>query len=133
MTIESLNNEGFAPKDIAEKMELSIQKVNAEIKKIKEVVKTEVVKSKIQTFTAEEYGRYSIANGRTKYGGEKGVKVNTTIEELRAFINSGWKPSMLLEKWQYSEEEMKQLVWALSKAELRDKPIVCNFKQDFFR
>lgn len=87
----------------------------------------------IQTFTAEEYGDYSVAHGRTRYGGEKGVKVKATIEELRAYINSGWKPSMLLEKWQMDEEELKQLTWALARAELRDRQPTINFKQDFFR
>ena len=85
------------------------------------------------TMTQPEYEEYSLAAGRTRYGGEKGVKVNATIEELRAYINSHWTPSMLMEKWQMTEEELKQLVWKLSKAELRDRPIKVNFKNDFFR
>lgn len=85
------------------------------------------------TMTQPEYEEYSLAAGRTRYGGEKGVKVHATIEELRAYINSHWTPSMLMEKWQMDEEELKQLVWKLSKAELRDRPIKVNFKNDFFR
>lgn len=85
------------------------------------------------TMTQPEYEEYSLANGRTRYGGEKGVKVNATIEELRAYINSYWTPSMLMEKWQMTEKELEQLVWKLSRAELRDKPIKVNFKNDFFR
>jgi len=85
------------------------------------------------TMTQPEYEEYSLAAGRTRYGGEKGVKVVATIEELRAYINSHWTPSMLMEKWQMTEKEMTQLVWKLSKAELRDRPIKVNFKNDFFR
>jgi len=136
MTIESLNNEGFTPKEIAEKLELTPQKVGVELKKLKEgdkPKKKDKPEKLFQTFTSVEYEMYSLKNGRTRYGGEKGVKVKATIEELRAFINSGWKPSMLIEKWQFTEKELTQLVWKLSKAELRDKPIACNFKQDFFR
>jgi len=138
MNIESLHKEGFTPTEIAEKMNLTPQKVGVELKKIKKAAEGEqkkevVVSDGIQTFTAEEYAKHSLKNGRTRYGGEKGVKVKATIEELRAFINSGWKPSMLMEKWQFTAKEMEQLVWKLSKAELRDKPIVCNIKQDFFR
>jgi len=93
----------------------------------------EVIIKNSKTYTAEEYGDYSAANGRTRYGNEKGVKVKATIEELRAYINSHWTPKMLMEKWQMNEEELKQLVWKLSRAELRDKPVKVNFKNDFFR
>ena len=135
--VEPLHNEGFSPAEIAEKLTTDEEKVThqAVSKVIKSLEpKQEVVKTTgIQTFTAEEYGDYSVAGGRSRYGGEKGVKVNATIEELRAYINSGWRPSMLLEKWQMSEEELKQLTWALSRAELRDRQPTINYKQDFFR
>lgn len=93
----------------------------------------EVLIKNSKTFTAEEYGDYSVKNGRTRYGNVKGVKVKATIEELRAYINSHWTPSMLMEKWQFTEDELTQLVWKLSRAELRDKPVKVNFKNDFFR
>jgi len=94
----------------------------------------EVIPVKVMlTQSAEEYAEYSVANGRTRQGGERGVKVDATIEMLRAYINSNWKPSMLLEMWQMSEEELKQLTWKLAKAELRDRQPTVNYKQDFFR
>lgn len=99
----------------------------------KKPLEGEVVGSGPVVRTAEEYAEYSLANGRTRFGGEKGVKVEATIEELRALINSKWKPSMIMEKFQIDEEELKQLVWALSKRELRDKPIHFDIKNDFFR
>lgn len=85
------------------------------------------------TRTAAEYAEYSLSQGRTRYGGVKGVKVKATPEELRALINSHWTPSMCMEKWQYTETDLKWLVRELSELELRDKDIICNFKQDFFR
>lgn len=93
----------------------------------------EVITGGVITRTAEEYAEYSLANGRTRYGGEIGVKVEFTSEELRGLINSGWKPSMIKEKYQIDDEELKQAVWALSKKELRDKPIHFDIKNDFFR
>ena len=106
---------------MAEKKEVSIAPIEGE------------VVGNIRVFDAEEYAEYSIANGRTRYGGVKGVKVNATVEELRALINSNWKPSMVMEKWQMDDEELQQLVWALSQKELRDKPIKLDIKNDFFR
>lgn len=139
--IIQMNLEGFKPKEIADKLSTEDEPLThqAVTKIIKDntpkapVVKAEVVPEGIKTFTAEEYGKYSKSKGRTFYGGEKGVKVNATIEELRAYINSNWTPSMLLEKWQMSEEELKQLTWKLAKAELRDREPTINFKRDFFR
>ncbi len=137
--IIQLSNEGFSNKEIAERIgtedePLTYQAVAVIIKANKtETVKAEVVKTGIQTRTAEEYAEYSLSQGRTRYGGEKGVKVVATIEELRALVNSDWKPSMLLEKWQMDEDELVQLTWKLAKAELRDRQPTVNFKQDFFR
>lgn len=137
--IMQLSREGFSNKEIAEKLSTEDDKISyqavAKVIKANTIEPDEIIDAPvgIQTFTAEEYGDYSEANGRTRYGGEKGVKVNATVEELRAYINSGWKPSMLLEKWQMTEEELKQLTWALAKSELRDKEPVINYKQDFFR
>lgn len=139
--ILQMKNEGFSNKEIAEKLSteefpLTYQAVGKVIKDNSapaKVVKTEVVPKGIQTFSAEEYGDYSQKNGRTRYGGEKGVKVEATIEMLRAYINSGWKPTMLIEMWQMTEKELIQLTWKLAKAELRDREPTVNFKQDFFR
>ena len=137
--IIQLSNEGFSNKEIAasigtEDKPLTYQAVAGIVKANKpEAVKAEVVKTGIQTRTAEEYAEYSLSQGRTRYGGEKGVKVVATIEEMRALVNSGWKPSMLLEKWQMDEDELTQLTWKLAKAELRDRQPTVNFKQDFFR
>ncbi len=134
MNIESLNNEGFSAKEIAEKLDISRQKVSAELKKLEKLeVEVLPVDEGIRVFTASEYAEYSKSQGRNSYGGEYGVPVKATVEELRAYINSGWKPSMLMEKWQYTEEMMVKLVHKLSKAELRAKAIVVNFKNDFFR
>lgn len=135
--ILAMTNEGFKPKEIAEKLgteeePLSHQAITKIIKD-NTPTKSVVVKSGIKTMTAEEYGIYSEANGRTKWGGEKGVKVEASIEMLRAYISSGWKPSMLKEMWQMTEKELTQLTWRLAKAELRDREPTVNFKQDFFR
>jgi len=138
--ILQMGKEGFTNKEIAntlgtEENPLTYQAVAKIIKANTPIEVDEVIDAPvgIQTFTAEEYGDYSVDNGRTRYGGEKGVKVDASIEELRAYINSGWKPSMLLEKWQMSEEELKQLCWALARAELRDRKPTINYKQEFFR
>ena len=138
--IMQLNREGFSNKEIADKISteedtITYQAVAKIVKGNTPIIKAEIVPAStgIKTMTAEEYGEYSKANGRTLYGGENGVKVEATIEMLRAYINSGWRPSMLREMWQMSEEELKQLTWALAKAELRDRQPTINYKQDFFR
>ena len=136
--IVQMNKEGFSNKEIAEKLgteeePLTYQAVAKIIKENKvESVAVSVVGT-ISTRTAEEYEKYSLSQGRTSMGGEIGVKVEASKEDLRAKINSGWKPSMFIEKWQMSEEELKQLTWALAKSELRDREPVINYKQDFFR
>jgi len=134
--ILQMNKEGFSNKEIVEKLStedapLTVRQVGKVIKE--NPIEKDTVKKGCLTFTATEYGDYSEANGRTRYGGEKGVKVDATIEMLRSYVNSGWKPSMLLEMWQMSEKELTQLAWRLAKAELRDREPVVNFKQDFFR
>jgi len=87
----------------------------------------------IKTFTAEQYGDYSKANGRTRDGGKVGKLVPATKEMLRAYISSGWTPNMLKEKWQMNNFQLVTLVHELAKAELRDRAPTVNFKQDFFR
>ena len=87
--------------------------------------------SGIKVMTAEEYGKYSKENGRIM-GRLPNQKTVCSIEELRALINSNWTPSMVMEKHGIDAEELKQLVWKLSKRELRDKPIKYSIERDFF-
>ena len=84
----------------------------------------------ITVFTAQEYTDYSKANGRFQ-GRKKGQKTKCSIEELRALINSGLKPQYIMNKHGIDEEEFKQLVWKLSKKELRGRPLKFDIKQDF--
>lgn len=136
--IVQMNKEGFSNKEIAEK--LGTEEEPLTYQAVAKIVKENTVESvavsvvgTISTRTAEEYEKYSLSQGRTSMGGEIGVRIEASKEDLRAKINSGWKPSMFLEKWQMTEEELKQLVWALAKSELRDRQPVINYKQDFFR
>lgn len=87
-------------------------------------------KAHIAVLSASEYAEYSEANGR-HFGRKRGEKTVCSIEELRALINSGWKPSMIMRKHGINEEEFKQLVWKLSKSELRDRPLKFSIEQDF--
>ena len=85
----------------------------------------------IKIMTAEDYAKYSKENGRIM-GRRPDQKTECTIEELRALINSNWSPKMVMEKHGIDADELKQLVWALSKAELRDKPIKYSIERDQF-
>ena len=126
--------QGKTPAAVGEELGISAQKVGS-IRKASEknsFAEAEVVGT-ISVRTAEEYAKYSKANGRTAYGGEIGVKYDCSIEDLRAKINSGWKPSMIMEKYQIDKDELKQLVWALSKRELRERPVSFNLEHDSFR
>lgn len=60
------------------------------------------------------------------------MKSKPSIEELRAYINSKWTPKMFMEKTGIGAEELKQLVWKLSKSELRDTPIKYSIERNFF-
>lgn len=86
-------------------------------------------KATLAVLTASEYDTYSAANGRYR-GRKEGKKTVCTIEELRALINSKYTPKMIMQKHGLSAEEFKQLVWALSKSELRDKPLRFSIEQD---
>lgn len=94
--------------------------------------KTYELSGKIVTMTTEEYQEYSEANDRFE-GRKRGEKVQPTIEELRALINSGRKPQYMLRKWGISEAEFKDLVWKLSKRELRDAPLRFDIQRDFIQ
>ena len=83
------------------------------------------------TYTPDEYKAASAAQGRIM-GREKGTVTKCTIEELRALINSDWAPSMVMEKHGMNENALQQLIWKLSLAELRDRPVKLNFKRDTF-
>ena len=135
--IVQMSKEGFSNKEIAEKVSTEDNKVSyqavAKIVKENVVIVPELVESGIVVRTASEYEAYSKANGRSSMGGEIGVPQKATIEDLRSKINSRWTPSMFIEKWQMTEAMLMSLVHKLSKKELRDKPVICNFKNDFFR
>jgi hypothetical protein len=85
----------------------------------------------IHVMTPDEYRAWGKKNG-TIMGRKAGQKTECSIEELRALINSNWAPSMVMEKHGIDDEELKQLVWRLSKAELRDNPIRYSIERDFF-
>lgn len=72
--------------------------------------------------TPTEYAEYSKAKG-TIMGRRPDQKTTLTIEELRILINEKWTPEEVMDKHGINDEELKQLVWKLSKAEQRDKPI----------
>ena len=97
-------------------------KAKAEEKKVEE---TTPVSGGSRTMTAEEYQAYSKANGRS-FGREEGTKTVLTTQELRVLINAKWTPDMIKDKHGLEDEELKQVVWALSKEERRDKPIDYN-------
>lgn len=82
-------------------------------------------------FTPDEYKDYSAAQGKI-YGRKPNQKTECTIEELRALINSDWSPAMVMEKHGMTEGDLQQLIWKLSKEELRDNAIKLNFKRDQF-
>ena len=84
----------------------------------------------IHIFTAQEYADYSAANGRFE-GRRKGQKTIPTIEDLRSLINAQKKPKYVMDKFGINAEEFKQLVWKLSKAELRGRPLKFDISQDY--
>ena len=85
----------------------------------------------IMVQTAAEYAEYSAQNGR--YMGRKlGTKTKPTIEELRACINSNWTPKRFMDKHGLDADDLKQIVWKLSLAELRGKSIKYSIEQNFF-
>jgi hypothetical protein len=73
-------------------------------------------------------------NEYTEHLKERGIKIVSKfdIETLRTFINSGWSPSMVMEKFGLSEASLQSYVFKLSKKEMRDKPIKLDFKRDIF-
>ena len=90
-----------------------------------------VAGTNIRVMTPDEYREYSSERGLIM-GRRPDVKTNCSIEELRALINSKWTPSMVMEKHGLNAEDLKQLVWKLSKKEMREKPIKYSIERDFF-
>ena len=101
---------------------------------VKKVITADVVEQNdgIMTMSATEYGEYSKANGRF-FGRNPEEKTECSIEELRALINSGWTPKMIMEKHGIDSEEFKQLVWSLSKREMREKPIAYSIERNYIK
>ena len=87
-------------------------------------VTTEVteVRKELITMTPLEYAEYSKDKG-TVMGRKPNQKTKCSTEELRILINEGWTPEQVKDKHGMTDEELKQLVWKLSKEEQRDKPI----------
>ena len=121
----------MAPKTKAQR-EAELSKEIAEMGNTSyEIVGGQVNNTNIKVFTPDEYKEYSASLGLI-YGRKPEQKTRCTIEELRALINSGWTPSRVMEKHGLSAEDLKQLVWKLSKKELRDKPIKFSIEGNFF-
>ena len=86
----------------------------------------------IKVMTPDEYREWSKEENGLIMGRRPDQKTECTIEELRALINSNWTPKMVMEKHGLTAEDLKQLVWKLSKKELRDKPIKYSIEGNFF-
>jgi hypothetical protein len=85
----------------------------------------------IHVMTPDEYRGFSAKSGRIM-GRLPDQKTDCSIEELRALINSNWTPKMIMEKHGLDESDLKQLVWKLSKKELRDTPIKYSVEANYF-
>lgn len=85
-------------------------------------VNEEIIKKELRVLTPTEYADYSKSKG-TIMGRRPDQKTVCTTEELRILINEGWTPEQVKDKHGLDDEELKQLVWKLSKEEQREKPI----------
>lgn len=74
------------------------------------------------TLSVDEYKKYSEDNGRIM-GRMPDQKTALTVEELRILINENWTEQEVMDKHGIDAEELKQIVWKLSKDEQRDRPI----------
>lgn len=72
--------------------------------------------------TPLEYAKYSGDKG-TFMGRRPDQKTVLTTQELRILINEQWTPEEVKDKHGLSDDELKQVVYKLSKEEQRDKPI----------
>lgn len=150
VTVEQINElleQGLSKKEAGEQLGLSAQKVGLMLKaesSTKVEVLSEVPASnfantydqaengKIAILTPLEYQEFSEANGRFE-GRPNGKKTIPTTEELRALINSGLKPQYMMKKWGIDADEFKNLVWKLSKKELREQPLRFDINADFIQ
>ena len=151
--IQTLLDEGMTKKEAGVQLEISAQKVGrilADAKKVEaQLIKDDEIPASVfaETFagqlgndiedgssvvvmTAKEYAEYSEANGRFE-GRPLDKKTPLHVEGLRALINGGLKPKYIMNKTGMNAEEFKQLVWKLSKKELRDRPLRFNIEADF--
>lgn len=151
VTAEQINEllaQGLSKKEAGEQLGISAQKVGLILKSDndREVLTGEVEvppshfadtyeqveNGNIAVLTPTEYQEYSKANGKFE-GRPLNKKIKPTIEELRALINAGHKPSYMMNKWGLDAEEFKALVWKLSKKELREVPLRFDLKQDYIQ
>jgi len=102
-------------------VELTI-KINDMEDKDFSIVDGAIYGTKIKVLTPDQYREHSAKSGLIMGRHPKQVMA-MTIEDLRAKINSKWTPKMIMEQSGMDVEAFKQLVWKLSKSELRDKPI----------
>ena len=96
-----------------------------------DIVGGQVVGLNIKVLTPDEYKDYSAENGLIM-GRRPDQKTRCTIEELRSAINSNRTPKWIMDKHGMDADELKQLVWKLSKKELRDNPIKYSIEGNFF-
>jgi hypothetical protein len=96
-----------------------------------DIVGGQVVGLNIKVLTPDEYRDYSAEQGLIM-GRRPDQKTKCSIEELRALINSNWTPKMVMEKHGIDAGDLQQLVWRLSKKELRDNPIKYSIEGNFF-
>lgn len=95
----------------------------ANVPSTNELVEGEIVPVKeLLVMTPLEYAEYSKAKG-TIMGRKPDQKTKLTTDELRVLINDGWTAEEVKDKHGIDDEELKQVVWKLSKEEQRDKPI----------
>jgi len=100
------------------------------VKAIEEMEKPVIVNGQVQA----EGCKVFTGNGYTEDLQRRNIKIVSKfdIETLRTFINSDWSPSMVMEKFGLSKEQLQSFVFKLSKRELRDKPIKLDFRRDMF-
>jgi len=149
VTAEQINEllaTGLTKKEAGEQLGLSAQKVGMILKEksldvevLKEVPANQFAytyeqadNGKIAVLTPLEYQAYSKANNRFE-GRAKGKKTKPTTEEVRALINGGMKPQYMMNKWGLNADEFKDLIWKLSKKELRESPLRFDIKSDFIQ